>query len=57
MAQCDFPKCDSKAVSGYKEDVTGFVTCWCEPHEDISKHVILLAGRYLTDDELDASSC
>jgi hypothetical protein len=58
MAKCDYRecevKCEVKAVRGYKEDVGGFMTCWCDGHEDISKHVVIFEGRFLMGEELDA---
>jgi hypothetical protein len=56
MAKCDFPKCNAKAVEGYKEDVGGYITCWCtsEDHAKNCGKVIANAGRYLTKKELNA---
>lgn len=56
MAKCNFPKCDLKAEEGFKEDVSGYVTCWCEleDHAGNCGKVTANAGRYLTEKELDA---
>jgi hypothetical protein len=54
MAMCNAPGRQVRAIEGYKENPTGYITCWCQAHEGISIRFVGRAGKYLTDAELKA---